>query len=133
MKRPDETVVTIDDYIAGHPPKIRARLSAMRKTIRQHAPEAEERISYRIPTFYMNGNLVHFAAFDRHVGFYPGAAGIAAFQDALAPYESAKGSVQFPHDEPLPLDLVAEIVRFRVAQQASKQAVRGRGRAPRKP
>jgi uncharacterized protein YdhG (YjbR/CyaY superfamily) len=122
----DETAATIDDYIAGHPPKIRARLSAMRKTIRQHAPEAEERISYRIPTFYMNGNLVHFAAFARHVGFYPGAAGIATFRDALASYKSAKGSVQFPHDEPLPLELVAEIVEFRVAQQASKRAPRGR-------
>ena len=126
MKRSTHVATTIDDYIAGHPPKIRARLSAMRKTIRKHAPEAEERISYRIPTFYLGGNLVHFAAFDRHVGFYPGAAGIAAFQDALAPYKSAKGSVQFPHDEPLPLELVAEIVRFRVAQQASKHMARGR-------
>ncbi len=124
--RSSETAATIDDYIAAHPPKIRARLSAMRKTIRKHAPEAEEKISYRIPTFYLGGNLVHFAAFDRHVGFYPGAAGIAAFQDALAPYKSAKGSVQFPHDEPLPLELVAEIVRFRVAQQASKAAARGK-------
>ena len=101
----------------------------MRKTIRKHAPGAEERISYRIPTFYLDGNLVHFAAFDRHVGFYPGAAGIAAFKEALAPYKSAKGSVQFPHDEPLPLELVAEIVRFRVAQQASRSTARGRRRA----
>jgi uncharacterized protein YdhG (YjbR/CyaY superfamily) len=125
MKRTD-AAATIDDYIAGHPPKIRARLSAMRRTIRKHAPGAEERISYRIPTFYLGGNLVHFAAFDRHVGFYPGAAGIAAFQDALAGYKSAKGSVQFPHTEPLPLELVAEIVRFRVAQQAGKRTPRGR-------
>ena len=129
MKKTDANAATIDDYIAGHPPKIRARLSAMRKTIRKHAPGAEEKISYRIPTFYLGGNLVHFAAFARHVGFYPGAAGIAAFKDALAPYKSAKGSVQFPHDEPLPLDLVAEIVRFRVAQQASKSTARGRRRA----
>jgi uncharacterized protein YdhG (YjbR/CyaY superfamily) len=129
MKPSSEIAENIDDYIAGYPPKIRARLSAMRKTIRKHAPGAEEKISYRIPTFYLDGNLVHFAAFDRHVGFYPGAAGIATFKDALAPYKSAKGSVQFPHDEPLPLDLVAEIVRFRVAQQASKSAARGRRRA----
>jgi len=128
MKRSDETAATIDDYIATHPPKIRARLTAVRRTIRKHAPKAEERISYRIPTFYLNGNLVHFAAFDRHVGFYPGAAGIAAFRDALAPYKSAKGSVQFPHDEPLPLELVAEIVQFRVTQQAAKQAPRGKTR-----
>lgn len=119
---------SIDDYIAGHPPEIRARLSAMRATIRKHAPEAEERISYRIPTFYLGGNLVHFAAFDRHVGFYPGPTGIAAFQKALARYKSAKGSVQFPHDEPLPLDLVADIVRFRVAEQAPERAASGRRR-----
>lgn len=128
MKRSDDTAATIDDYIARHPPAIRARLSAMRATIRRHAPEAEERISYRIPTFHLGGNLVHFAAFDRHVGFYPGSAGIAAFQKALARYKSAKGSVQFPHDEPLPLDLVAEIVRFRVAQQATRFAATGRRR-----
>jgi uncharacterized protein YdhG (YjbR/CyaY superfamily) len=126
MKRSDDIATTIDEYIAGHPPKIRTRLKAMRATIRKHAPEAEERISYRIPTFYLGGNLVHFAAFDRHVGFYPGAAGIAAFRDALAEYKSAKGSVQFPHTEPLPLALVAEIVRFRVAQQAAKRAGRDR-------
>jgi uncharacterized protein YdhG (YjbR/CyaY superfamily) len=126
MKRSDEIVATIDDYIAGYPPKIRARLSAMRRTIRKHAAGAEERISYRIPTFYLDGNLVYFAAFARHVGFYPGAAGIAAFRDALAGYKSAKGSVQFPHAEPLPLALVAEIVRVRVAQQADKRALRGR-------
>jgi uncharacterized protein YdhG (YjbR/CyaY superfamily) len=130
MKRADAIAATIDDYIAGHPPAIRKRLSAMRSTIRKHAPDAEERISYRIPTFYLGGNLVHFAAFDRHVGFYPGAAGIAAFQKALAGYKSAKGSVQFPHDEPLPLTLVAEIVRFRVAQQTARQAASG-GRRPR--
>lgn len=126
MKKADDIATTIDEYIAGHPPKIRTRLEAMRKTIRKHAPQAEERISYRIPTFYLGGNLVHFAAFDRHVGFYPGAAGIAAFKDALADYKSAKGSVQFPHTEPLPLALVAEIVQFRVAQQADKRAPRGR-------
>lgn len=125
MKQSDAIVATIDDYIAGHPPKIRSRLSAMRRTIRKHAPGAEERISYRIPTFYLGGNLVHFAAFERHVGFYPGAAAIAAFKKALTNYKSAKGSVQFPHDEPLPLELVAEIVRFRVAQQATKRAGRG--------
>ncbi|HEX7941011.1 MAG TPA: DUF1801 domain-containing protein [Gemmatimonadaceae bacterium] len=128
MRRSNDIAATIDDYIAGHPREVRARLSAMRATIRRHAPKAEERISYRIPTFYLGGNLVHFAAFERHVGFYPGASGIAAFQDALAPYKSAKGSVQFPHTEPLPLALVAEIVRFRVAEQASKRAAGGRRR-----
>jgi uncharacterized protein YdhG (YjbR/CyaY superfamily) len=108
---------TIDDYIASHPPAVQARLTAMRDTIRQHAPAAEERISYRIPTFYLGGNLVHFAAFGKHIGFYPGPSGIAAFQDSLARYKGAKGSVQFPHGEPLPLDVVAAIVQFRVAEQ----------------
>ena len=130
MKRAGDIAVTIDDYIAGHPPKIRARLSAMRRTIREHALGAEERISYRIPTFYLGGNLVHFAAFDRHVGFYPGASGIAAFKKVLTSYASAKGSVQFPHDQPLPLDLVADIVRFRVAEQAAKRATGRRRSAP---
>jgi uncharacterized protein YdhG (YjbR/CyaY superfamily) len=106
----------IDEYIAGFPPAVRARLAALRATIRRHAPEAVERISYRIPTFHLGGNLVHFAAFERHIGFYPGPTGIAAFRRALGRYRSAKGSVQFPHDEPLPLDLVGAIVDFRVAE-----------------
>lgn len=112
----DTNAETIDEYIATFPPKVRTRLKAMRATIRKHAPEAVEKISYRIPTFYLNGNLVHFAAYEHHVGFYPGAAGVAKFRDAVKGYKSAKGSVQFPHDEPLPLDLVAEIVKFRVEQ-----------------
>jgi uncharacterized protein YdhG (YjbR/CyaY superfamily) len=117
----DVKAETIDEYVAAFPPRIRARLRAMRATIRKHAPMATEKISYRIPTFYLNGNLVHFAAYEHHVGFYPGAAGIAKFRHALARYESGKGSVQFPHDEPLPLELVAEIVKFRVEQNFWKQ------------
>src|SRR4051812_36538237 len=111
---------TIDAYIAGFPPKVRKRLQAMRATIHRAAPEATERMAYRMPTFYLNGNLVHFAAFARHVGFYPTPSAIGAFRRRLAKYESAKGSVQFPHDEPLPLDLVAEIVKFRVGETAAK-------------
>ena len=118
-------VTTTDDYIAGFPPAIAARLAALRATIRQHAPQAVERISYRIPTFHLRGNLVHFAGFARHVGFYPGPTGITAFRDALRGFRSARGSVQFPHDAPLPLDLVADIVRFRVAESGAGQ--RGRG------
>lgn len=124
MKPATSAATTIDGYIAGFPPEVRSRLEAMRATIRRAAPAATERIAYRIPTFYLDGNLVHFAAFQRHIGFYPGPSGIAAFRDALARYESAKGSVQFPHDEPLPLDLVARIVAFRVAESASKPARR---------
>nr|MBP9057258.1 DUF1801 domain-containing protein [Polaromonas sp.] len=88
----------------------------LRTTILNLAPGATEAMSYQIPTFKLNGNLVHFAAFKKHIGFYPGAAGIAAFQDELAGYKSAKGSVQFPLDQALPLDLVKKIVKFRVIQ-----------------
>jgi uncharacterized protein YdhG (YjbR/CyaY superfamily) len=129
MNASSEIPATIDDYIAGHPPAVRARLAAMRATIREHAPTAEERISYRMPTFYLNGNLVHFAAFAKHVGFYPGPTGIGAFQEALARYKGAKGSVQFPHSEPLPLELVAAIVQFRVAEQGATAVARPRRRS----
>jgi uncharacterized protein YdhG (YjbR/CyaY superfamily) len=132
------TDATIDDYIAGFPEAVRVRLLALRATIRAHAPEAEERISYRMPTFHLNGNLVHFAAFERHLGFYPGSTGIAAFRPALARCKSANGSVQFPHDEPLPLELVAAIVEFRVAENGRTKdrgrrawsAERGAARVP---
>ena len=107
---------SIDTYIAQFPDDVQARLQQLRKTILKLAPGATEAMSYQIPTFKLNGNLVHFAAFKKHIGFYPGAAGIAAFQDELAGYKSAKGSVQFPLDQALPLDLVKKIVEFRVAQ-----------------
>lgn len=117
----------IDAYIAGFPAEVRTRLKDLRGTIRRAAPTATERLAYGVPTFYLNGNLVHFAAFDRHVGFYPTPSAIAAFRKPLAKYKTAKGSVQFPHDEPLPLDLVAEIVKFRVAEMSEKK---GRNRRP---
>jgi uncharacterized protein YdhG (YjbR/CyaY superfamily) len=120
------TVTSIDDYIAGFPPDIRTRLAALRATIRRQAPDAVERISYGIPTFHLNGNLVHFAAFERHIGLYPGPTAIEAFRKQLARYKSAKGSVQFPHGEPLPLDLVAAIVEFRAAEnRRPKRKARG--------
>ncbi len=107
---------SIDSYITQFPSDVQARLQKLRTTILKLAPGATEAMSYQIPTFKLNGNLVHFAAFKKHIGFYPGAAGIAAFQDELAGYKSAKGSVQFPLDQALPLDLVKKIVKFRVAQ-----------------
>ena len=116
---------TIDEYIRRFPADVQARLSELRSTIRRSAPEAVEKISYRIPTFYLNGNLVHFAAFERHIGFYPGPTGIARFQMELKRYKSAKGSVQFPLDEPLPLDLIAKIVEFRVGE-SSRTKTKGR-------
>lgn len=107
---------SIDTYIAQFPDDIQGRLRQLRMTILKLAPWATDAMSYQIPTFKLNGNLVHFAAFKKHIGFYSGAAGIAAFQDELAGYKSAKGSVQFPLDQALPLDLVKKIVKFRVAQ-----------------
>ena len=118
-------VAAIDQYIHGFPTPVRSRLRKLRATIQRAAPLATEKIAYRIPTFHLNGNLVHFAAFERHIGFYPGPTGIAAFRDALAKYKNAKGSVQFPHDEPLPLGLVAKIVKFRVSENLERK---GKGR-----
>lgn len=112
----------IDDYIDGFPQEVQQLLRKMRQTIQKAAPEAEETISYGIPAFKLNGMLVWFAAFKNHIGFYPHASGIAAFKRELSAYKSAKGSVQFPFDAPLPLALVGRIVRFRVKEgKAGKQ------------
>ena len=119
MKNDAQIPESIDSYIAQFPPEVQTLLTQMRQTIQKAAPSATEAISYQIPTFKLNGNLVHFAGFKKHIGFYPGAAGMAAFQGELAGYKSAKGSVQFPLDEALPLTLVAKIVKFRVNQNLS--------------
>ena len=106
---------TIDGYIAQFPKEVQAILEKIRQTVADAAPGAVEAISYQIPTFKLNGsNLVHFAAWKDHIGFYATPAGNAAFQKELARYKMAKGSVQFPLDAPIPYDLVAEIARFRV-------------------
>jgi uncharacterized protein YdhG (YjbR/CyaY superfamily) len=103
----------IDEYIAGFPKEIQDMLQQIRATIRKVAPEAEEAIKYAIPTFVLNGkNLVHFAAFKNHIGFYPTPTGIESFQKELSKYKQGKGSVQFPLDEPMPLNLITEIVKF---------------------
>lgn len=114
------TFTTIDAYIATFPADIQKLLTSMRTTIQKAAPDAEEAIKYGIPTFVLNGNLVHFAAFKHHIGFYPGAQGIADFKKELSQYKGAKGSVQFPFGEPLPLALVTRIVKYRVAQNKKK-------------
>jgi uncharacterized protein YdhG (YjbR/CyaY superfamily) len=112
----------IDEYIAGFPTDIQKRLEEMRATIRKAAPEAEEAISYAIPTFKLNGNLVHFAAFKNHIGFYPAPKGIEAFKKELSAYEGGKGTVQFPYDEPLPIALITKIVKFRVKDNLEKKS-----------
>jgi uncharacterized protein YdhG (YjbR/CyaY superfamily) len=114
------TAGTIDDYIAEFPPQTQKVLQEVRALIRAVAPEATETISYAIPTFDLNGkHLVHFAGYAAHIGFYPTASGIAAFSEELRGYKSAKGSVQFPLDRPMPADLIRQIVEFRVAESAA--------------
>jgi len=111
---------TIDEYIAGFPPDTQEVLEKIRAVIRSEAAEAQETISYQMPTFVMNGNLVHFAAFKNHVGFYPTPAGIEKFQKEIRRYKNAKGSVQFPLDQPIPYDLIRRIVKFRVKENKAK-------------
>lgn len=116
MKRSPAAATSIDEYITTFPAAVQARMKKLRATIRKAAPDAGEKIAYRMPTFTHHGNLVHFAGFARHIGFYPGPTGIARFQGELTPYKNSRGAVQFQHDEPLPLDLVTRIVKFRVAE-----------------
>lgn len=120
MQAERTTPKDIDEYIAGFPPDIQEILERIRATIRAAAPGAEEKISYQMPTFFLHGNLVHFAAFKNHVGFYPTPTGIERFQTKLAAYKGGKGSVQFPLDKPMPLDLIGEIVAYRVQENLAK-------------
>lgn len=117
------TYNSIDQYISQFPPEIQEILHTLRKVIREAAPEAEEKISYQMPTFALHGNLVHFAAHKKHIGFYPAPSGIDAFKQELSQYKGAKGSVQFPLDKPLPYDLISRIVKFRVVENVNKRKV----------
>jgi len=112
---------TIDEYILQFPPEVQEILQTLRKVIKDAAPDAEEKIGYQMPTFFLNGNLVHYAAHKNHIGFYPTPSGIDAFKNELSEYKGAKGSVQFPIEKPLPYELISEIVKFRVAENI-KQA-----------
>lgn len=111
---------SIDEYIASFPEDIQNILNDIRATIRAAAPEATEKISYQMPTFFLNGNLVHFAAFKTHVGFYPTPSGIDEFKAELSKYKGSKGSIQFPIDQPVPLDLIAKIVKYRISENLKK-------------
>jgi uncharacterized protein YdhG (YjbR/CyaY superfamily) len=115
-----KTFKTIDEYIALFSKDVRNILEALRKAIRDVAPQAEEGISYQIPTYKLNGNLVHFAAFKDHISFFPTSSGIEAFKVKLKSYKTSKGTIRFPLDEPIPFDLIEEIVRFRVKENLSK-------------
>lgn len=114
-------VVTVDEYIAMFPRDVQDLLNEVRKAIQESAPNAQETISYGIPTFKLNGNLVHFGAFKNHIGFYPGGpSAIEVFKEELSPFKQGKGSVQFPLDKPIPLRLLKKIVRFRVKQNENR-------------
>jgi len=115
---------SIDEYIATFPEEIQKILEELRATIKASAPDAEEKISYQMPTFALKGNLVHFAAWKNHIGFYPTSSGTQAFKHELSIYEGAKGSVKFPIDKPLPLELISKIVRFRVAENLKNAEIK---------
>lgn len=115
---------SVDEYIANCPEEVRNLLIELRKAIREAAPEAQEKISYQMPCFTLNGNLVYFAACKTHIGFYPTPSGIEAFKDELSAYKSSKGAVQFPLDHPIPYELVRRIVKFRVDENRNKKKVK---------
>jgi uncharacterized protein YdhG (YjbR/CyaY superfamily) len=120
MNTDQKTPRTIDEYIVSFPPDVQETLESIRRTIKQAAPDAEETISYQMPTFTLKGNLVHFAAFKKHIGFYPIPTGIEEFKDELSVYEGGKGSVQFPLDKLMPFDLIRRIVEFRVKENLAR-------------
>ena len=121
MNPMNTNIRTVDDYIAQFPDDVQAVLRQVRKTIKEAAPQAEETISYAMPTFKLNGNLVHFAGYKRHIGFYPAPTGIEQFKDEISAYKWAKGSLQFPLTEPIPFDLIRRIVLFRVSENVEKK------------
>ena len=121
MKTGKKQFDTIDEYIANFPQDVQDILQELRKTIRDPAPNAKETISYQIPTFKLNGNLVHFAAYKNHIGFYPTSSGINKFKKELAQYELSKGTIKFPRDKPIPLELIKRIVKYRVEENLEKK------------
>nr|WP_319216438.1 DUF1801 domain-containing protein [uncultured Trichococcus sp.] len=120
MEEKNQTT-TIDDYINQYPEDVRVILEEMRQAIKEEAPDATEKISYQMPTFYLNGNLVHFAVQKNHIGFYPAPSGVAAFKQELTDYKTSKGAIQFPLTKPIPYELVRRIVRFRVEEAREKK------------
>ena len=128
MRTKQAAAKDIDAYIAGFPNDVRAVLERIRMTIRKAAPEAEETISYQIPTFTLHGNLVHFAAFKNHIGLYPAPRGNETFTDELSAYEGGKGTVRFPLDKPIPLALITKIVKFRVKKNLERAKAKGKKR-----
>jgi uncharacterized protein YdhG (YjbR/CyaY superfamily) len=115
------TYATIDEYILQFPLEVREILNSLRRVIKESAPEAQEKISWQMPTYVLHGNLVHFAAHKNHIGFYPGPSGIETFKNELSEYKNSKGAVQFPIGKPMPYELVSRIVKFRVAENTEEK------------
>ncbi len=129
MHTNQSTPTTIDEYISGFPPEIQEILQRIRRTIQQAAPQATEAMAYQMPTFKLEGNLVHFAAFKHHIGFYPTPSGTEKFQTEIARYKHAKGSIQFPLDQPIPYALITKIVKFRVKENLAKASAKAKAKA----
>ncbi len=121
MKAKQQQPTTIDAYIADFPKDVQERLEKVRATIRKAAPDAEEAIKYQIPTFVLNGNLIHFGGYKNHIGLYPGSKPIEEFRDELTRYEVSKGTVKFPLDKPLPIGLISKITKFCVKRNLAKK------------
>ena len=126
MDKSKRRIQSIDDYINMFPIEVQKKLQSIRKLAKKLAPDAEEKISYQIPTFYLHGNLVHFAGFKNHIGLYPTPRGISSFAKELSKYKQGKGSVQFPLNEPVPLDLIGRIVEFRLEMNRKKVLAKGK-------
>ncbi|MBN2853337.1 MAG: DUF1801 domain-containing protein [Clostridia bacterium] len=116
----DHVILTIDEYVKQFSPEIQIILNKLRKLVHEAAPEATEKICYRMPTFFFHENLVHFAAYEKHIGFYPSSSGIEAFKAQLTPYKWSKGAVQFKLSQPIPYPLIEQMVRFRVNEVLMK-------------
>jgi len=124
MERNQTELNSIDEYIENFPQEVQLKLKELRKTIKASAPGAQEKISYQMPAFTLKGYLVYFAAYKNHIGFYPASSGINEFKNELEGYESSKGTIKFPLDKPLPLELIKRIVKFRVAENLKNAEIK---------
>ncbi len=131
MKSSHTVPKNINEYIAAFPQDVQEILEKIRLTIRRAAPDAEETIRYRIPTFTLKGNLVHFGAFKKHIGFYPASTGVEKFRNELSKYEGARGTVRFPFEEPIPFTLIGRIVTFRVKENLERAAAKAQAKKTR--
>ena len=124
MKTKSKQPTTIDEYIADFPPDVQPLLEKVRAAIRKAAPDATEAISYRMPTFKLHGNMIHFAGYDHHIGLYPGSRPIEEFKDELTKYKTSKGTVQLPLDKPIPVGLIGRITKFCVKRNIERAAAK---------